>query len=162
MSAFLFENTTLGPRKQSLVFFAWLFFFGAEIARGDFGAEKVKIQIRVGECYFSSFSAPFAISKSLDVFSTNRVLGSLFAYKQPTQETKKQTNEQTNRQTSKQTNQQTNKQTNKQKTKETNTGFSEATGPVHFLGNIDESNSAFFRRGSLYSRRRKNRKNRNH
>ena len=26
MFAFLFENTTLGPPKQSLAFFAWLFF----------------------------------------------------------------------------------------------------------------------------------------
>jgi hypothetical protein len=52
------------------------------------------------------------------------VLGSLFAYKQPTKETKKHTNEQTDKQTNEQTNKQTheptNQQTNKQTHKQTN------------------------------------------
>jgi hypothetical protein len=99
------------------------FFFEAEIARGDFGAEKVKTQMPVGECDFSSFPAPFATLKSLDVFPTMCVLGSLFAYNQPTKETNTQThtrtNKQTNEQTNKRTNQQTNKQTNKQPDEQT-------------------------------------------
>ena len=78
MLAFLSENTTLGPPKQSLAFFAWLFFSDAEIARGDFGAEKVKNQITIVECDFSYFSVPFATSIPLDVFPTNCLSRGLF------------------------------------------------------------------------------------
>ena len=78
MLAFLSENTTLGPPEQSLVFVRLAFFSDAEIARGDFGAEKVKKQITIGECNVSSFSAPFATSIPLDVFPTNCLLRGLF------------------------------------------------------------------------------------
>jgi hypothetical protein len=96
-------------------------FFEAEIARGDFGAEKVKIQIPVGNVIFLLFQLLLR-HRNPSTFSLQCVFWEAFlrTNNQPKKQRNTQTNKQTNKRTNKQTNTRTNKPTNKQTNEQTN------------------------------------------
>ena len=138
---FAFQNVRVSVREHHTRtaysfsgFLRLAVFFEADIARGDFGAEKVKIQIPVGNANFPLFQLLLR-HRNPSTFSLQCVFWEAFlrtnnqpkkqrnkqTNKRTNKRTNKQTNKQTNQQTNKQTNEPTNKQTNKQTTRETNT-----------------------------------------
>ena len=72
---FLFENTTLGPPKQSLAFSAWCFFPEPKLQGVTLELKKYKLKCQLGECDFSSFSSSLCDIDSARRFPCNVCFG---------------------------------------------------------------------------------------